>query len=63
MPRYRANMHYTDDQGREHSKTIEVDAKSDNAEDVARAVIEEWEGFDQSGEERLPHNIDWERLP
>lgn len=62
MPKYRAKMYYTDDQRQEHCKTIEIDAESDSSEDIARAAQESFRGFQQEGEERLPHNIEWERL-
>lgn len=62
MPKYRARVHYTDDRGHEKCDTIEIDAASDRTEDIARAAQDEWQGFQQSGEMRLPHNIDWERL-
>ena len=62
MPRYRANLHYVDDHGQEHSKTVEVNTETDKVEEIARAMQEEWVGFQQSGEERLPEHIDWERV-
>lgn len=62
MPKYRAHVEFTDDLGREHTEVVDVESESDNAEDLARAAVAKVPGFDQSGEERLPHNIRWERI-
>lgn len=62
MPKYRARVEFVDDRGQEHAETVEFEAESDRVEDVARAAQEAFGGLQQSGEERLPHNIEWERL-
>jgi hypothetical protein len=60
VPKYRARVHYTNEQGQERCDTFEVESESYRSEEIARAAQDAWEGFQQGGEERLPHNIEWE---
>lgn len=62
MPRYRAEIEYTDTDGRERRSVVEVNSPTDDPDDVMQAMREQWPHYMIIGEERLPENIIWEPI-
>ena len=63
MPKYRAQVPYTDDLGREQQVPISVDARSGDPDELARAAEDEWEKLHPDKAGLLPEDLEWEAVP
>ena len=62
MPRYRAQVPYTDDLGRERWEYVEVTASMHDPDELARAAKEEWERRHPDRVGLLPEDLGWEEM-
>ncbi len=62
MPRYRAQVPYTDEMGRERLGSVEVEVRGGDPDELAQAAEDEWEKRHPGRAGLLPEDLAWERV-
>jgi len=60
MPRYRTQIPYTDERGRERSDAVEVNVTRGDPDELARAVEDEWERRHMGRARLQPEDLEWD---
>ncbi|NLC59014.1 MAG: hypothetical protein GX774_19440 [Armatimonadetes bacterium] len=62
MPKYRAQVPYIDDMGRERLGSIEVEVRGGDPDELAQAAVDEWEKRHPERAGIAPEDLAWEQV-